>query len=82
MIYADQNKAPSFFFLILKSYTWSSTKVIQTQRHENGIWKVSHEMELIEGEWQTRMRTKNIIGWSKFSAPFSFKIDDKGALKL
>ncbi|KAI8123930.1 hypothetical protein FF38_08195 [Lucilia cuprina] len=59
------------------SYTWSSTTVIHTQRHENGIWKVTHEMELIEGEWQTRMKTKNIMGWSKFSAPFVFKIEDE-----
>lgn len=42
------------------------------------MWKVTHEMELIAGEWQTRMKTKNIIGWSKFSTPFIFTIDDKG----
>ncbi|KAM7342362.1 neural cell adhesion molecule 1 isoform 2-T3 [Cochliomyia hominivorax] len=59
------------------SVTWSSTTVIHTKRHENGIWKVTHEMELVEGEWQTRMKTKNTIGWSKFSAPFIFKIEDE-----
>lgn len=63
---------------LFQSYTWSSTTVIHTQRHENGIWKVTHEMELIEGEWQTRMKTKNIAGWSKFSDPFIFKIGEEG----
>ena len=65
-----------------QSYTWSSTTVIHTQRHENGIWKVTHEMELVEGEWQTRMKTKNTAGWSKFSAPFIFKIGEEGLYQI
>ncbi|XP_075166236.1 lachesin [Haematobia irritans] len=58
------------------SYTWSTTTVLHTHRHEDGIWKVTHEMELLPGEWQTRMKTRNTKGWSKFSTPYIFTIND------
>lgn len=50
--------------------------MLHTHRHEDGIWKVTHEMELLPGEWQTRMKTKNTVGWSKFSTPYIFTIQD------
>uniref|UniRef100_A0A1I8M6V2 Ig-like domain-containing protein n=1 Tax=Musca domestica TaxID=7370 RepID=A0A1I8M6V2_MUSDO len=59
------------------AYTWSTTTVLHTHRHEAGIWKVTHEMELLPGEWQTRMKTKNTVGWSKFSAPYIFTIGEE-----
>lgn len=51
--------------------------MLHTHRHEAGIWKVTHEMELLPGEWQTRMKTKNTVGWSKFSAPYIFTIGEE-----
>ncbi|KAL9918307.1 neurotrimin isoform 1-T8 [Glossina fuscipes fuscipes] len=57
------------------SYTWSTTTVLHTQRHDSGIWKISHEMELTPGEWQTRIKTRNTAGWSKFSMPYIFVIE-------
>ncbi|XP_061390258.1 neural cell adhesion molecule 1, partial [Musca vetustissima] len=59
------------------AYTWSTTSVLHTHRHEDGIWKITHEMELLPGEWQTRMKTKNTMGWSKFSAPYIFTIREE-----
>ncbi|XP_037942693.1 protein amalgam [Teleopsis dalmanni] len=58
------------------SYTWSTVSVIHTQRHgENtDMWKITHEMELIPGNWHARMKAKNTVGWSEFSAAHNFKI--------
>uniref|UniRef100_A0A1I8QAP3 Ig-like domain-containing protein n=1 Tax=Stomoxys calcitrans TaxID=35570 RepID=A0A1I8QAP3_STOCA len=60
-----------------RSVTWSTAAMLHTHRHEGGIWKVTHEMVLTPGEWQTRMKTKNTRGWSKFSTPYIIKIEDK-----
>lgn len=60
------------------TYTWSSESIISTSKHpENtGVWKLKHEIELVPGFWHARVKTKNTIGWSKFSAEHSFKIDE------
>ncbi|XP_054739858.1 protein amalgam [Anastrepha obliqua] len=59
------------------SYTWSKVSVVHTHRHaESNIWKVTHEMELTPGSWHVRMRAKNTIGWSSFSAQHDFVIKD------
>ncbi|XP_036333889.1 neural cell adhesion molecule 2-like isoform X1 [Rhagoletis pomonella] len=59
------------------SYTWSKVSVVHTHRHaDSSIWKVTHEMELTPGSWHVRMRAKNTIGWSAFSAQHDFVIKD------
>ncbi|XP_055920000.1 neuronal growth regulator 1-like isoform X2 [Eupeodes corollae] len=60
------------------TYTWSSESIISTSKHpeHTGIWKLKHEIELVPGFWHARVKTKNTVGWSKFSAEHSFKIDD------
>ncbi|XP_067628244.1 neurotrimin [Eurosta solidaginis] len=61
------------------SYTWSKVSVVHTHRHpESHIWKVIHEIELTPGSWHVRMRAKNTVGWSKFSAQHDFVIKDDG----
>uniref|UniRef100_A0A0A1XK55 Protein amalgam n=1 Tax=Zeugodacus cucurbitae TaxID=28588 RepID=A0A0A1XK55_ZEUCU len=59
------------------SFTWSKVSVVHTRRHaESHIWKVTHEMELTPGRWHVRMRAKNTVGWSAFSAQHDFAIND------
>ncbi|XP_055839599.1 protein amalgam [Episyrphus balteatus] len=60
------------------TYTWSSESIISTSKHpENtGIWKLKHEIELVPGFWHARVKTKNTVGWSKFSNEHNFKIDE------
>ncbi|CAD7012373.1 unnamed protein product [Ceratitis capitata] len=59
------------------SYTWSKVSVVHTHRHaDTHIWKVTHEMELTPGSWHVRMRAKNTVGWSAFSAQHDFVIKD------
>lgn len=51
--------------------------MVHTRRHaESHIWKVTHEMELTPGSWHVRMRAKNTVGWSAFSAQHDFVIKD------
>lgn len=53
--------------------------MIHTQKHpeHTGIWKLRHQIELAPGIWHARVKTKNAVGWSQFSAQHDFKVDDE-----
>ncbi|XP_017867729.1 PREDICTED: uncharacterized protein LOC108616806 isoform X2 [Drosophila arizonae] len=61
------------------SYTWSTVSIIHTQRHDkdNGIWKITHQMELTPGLWHARIKTKNTAGWSHFSPEHDILIKEQ-----
>ncbi|XP_017054028.1 protein amalgam [Drosophila ficusphila] len=60
------------------SYYWSTVSVLQTHRHNSteSMWKITHQLELSSGMWHARVKTKNIHGWSHFSADHTFEIRD------
>lgn len=55
--------------------TWmTETPVSQKHNEHTGIWKIRHELELGEGTWIARVKTKNTAGWSKFSNEHAFVV--------
>lgn len=67
-----------------KTTDWMTEAALSTKKHEeiNSNWKIHHRLEVPLGEWEARVRVKNQYGWSEFSKPFTFVINDEPTIRL
>lgn len=68
------------------SNKWSSEKPSIVERHNvngsgssehSGVWRIEHHLSLEAGKWHARMKTRNSLGWSKFSTQETIEVPAK-----